>query len=177
LENISVSNKKMNLLINALLDFSRLSRKPLAKTDINLNELAKNVIEAFTHETEERQIEWILSQMPPACADPILMHQVFINLTSNAVKYTRQRAQPRVEIGSVERSGVTTYYVRDNGVGFDMKYADKLFGVFQRLHPESEFEGNGIGLATVQRIITRHGGRIWAEAEPDKGATFYFTLG
>jgi PAS domain S-box-containing protein len=176
LENISASNKKMGLLINALLDFSRLNRKLLAKTDLNMNELARDVLGAFTQETKERQIEWVLGEMPPAHADPILIRQVFANLISNAIKYTRKCTQARIEIGSVEQNGVTAYYVRDNGVGFDMKYADKLFGVFQRLHSESEFEGNGIGLAIVQRIIARHEGHIWAEAEPDKGAAFHFTL-
>ena len=176
LEKVSASNKKMDQLINSLLDFSHLSRKPLAKTDLNMNELVRDVIEAFAHETKERHIEWVLGEISPAHADQVLIRQVLTNLTSNAVKYTRKRPQARIEIGSANQNSVTVYYVRDNGVGFDMKYADRLFGVFQRLHAEGEFEGNGIGLATAQRIVARHGGRIWAEAEPDKGTTFYFTI-
>jgi PAS domain S-box-containing protein len=177
LDKVLVSGNKMNQLIDDLLDFSRTSRRPINKRDVDIDLIVRDIVESFAPETAHRQIEWILAELPPAQADPNLMRQVFTNLIGNAVKYTGQRAQARIEIGYRTEETRSIYFVRDNGAGFDMQYADKLFGVFQRLHREEEFEGTGIGLATVQRIIHRHGGRIWAEAEPDKGATFYFTLG
>ena len=122
--------------------------------------------------TGESRIE----PLPVAQCDPGLMKVVFANLLSNAVKYTRPRAAARVEVGSRKRNGDTAVFVRDNGVGFDMRFANKLFGVFQRLHRPEDFEGTGVGLATVERIIRKHGGKVWAEAEVDKGATFFFTL-
>jgi len=117
-----------------------------------------------------------LQELPPATADASLIQQVYANLIGNAVKYTGKRDLAKIEVGSFKQDRETVYFVRDNGVGFDMRFADKLFGVFQRLHSDEEFEGSGIGLATSQRIIKRHGGRIWVEAEIDKGAVFYFTL-
>jgi light-regulated signal transduction histidine kinase (bacteriophytochrome) len=122
-------------------------------------------------------VEWRVAQLPRVDCDPLLIGQVFQNLLGNALKYSRGRAQAVIEVDSIqEPNRPAVLYVRDNGAGFDMKYAGKLFGVFQRMHTESEFEGNGVGLATVQRIIQKHGGTIWAEAETDRGATFYFTL-
>jgi light-regulated signal transduction histidine kinase (bacteriophytochrome) len=177
IEKIQISANKMTQLIDGLLDFSRLGRKPLSRQTVDVNPIVHSVLETLTPETANRQIEWILPQLPPTQADPALLQQVYINLLGNAVKYTRGRNPARIEVGSYEQDSDTVYYVRDNGAGFDMQYAEKLFGVFQRLHSDSEFEGTGIGLATVQRIIHRHGGRIWAEAEPGKGAAFYFTLG
>ena len=115
--------------------------------------------------------------MPPATGDPALIEQVYVNLIANAVKFSAGRNPAVVEVGATEREDGVTYFVRDNGVGFDMRYADKLFGVFQRLHSANEFEGNGVGLATVERIIIRHGGQVWAQSAPDHGATFFFTLG
>jgi light-regulated signal transduction histidine kinase (bacteriophytochrome) len=125
-------------------------------------------------EKMERQVEISLGYLPDGEGDPLLLKQVFVNLISNALKYTRTRQVARIEVASADNA---VYYVRDNGVGFDMRYANKLFGVFQRLHRDEEYEGTGVGLAIVQRIIHRHGGRVWAESLLDQGATFYFTLG
>jgi light-regulated signal transduction histidine kinase (bacteriophytochrome) len=121
-------------------------------------------------------VEWRLGRLPFVDCDPALIKQVFANLLSNAVKFTRPRQPALIEVGQVRHNGETAVFVRDNGVGFSMKYADKLFGIFQRLHRPEDFEGTGVGLATVQRIIHKHGGRVWAEAKLEKGATFYFTL-
>jgi signal transduction histidine kinase len=176
LDKIIASGIKMNQLIDDLLDFSRINRKQLDKQEVDLHTLVQSVIESLTPETANRQIEWIVTELPIAQVDPILFPQVYANLIGNAVKYTRKRELVRIEVGSFSQNGETIYFVRDNGAGFDMRYADRLFGVFQRLHRDDEFEGTGIGLATVQRIIHGHGGRIWAEAEVNKGATFYFTL-
>jgi light-regulated signal transduction histidine kinase (bacteriophytochrome) len=128
---------------------------------------------------QDRAVELLVGELPACLADPGLLEQVFVNLVGNALKYSRGRQPSRIEIGcqSDAKSGDMVFFIKDNGVGFDMRYADKLFGVFQRLHAAEEFEGTGVGLAIVHRIIARHGGRVWAEAEPDKGATFYFTLG
>jgi len=176
LEKIKSASRKMGALIDELLAFSRLGRSQLNKRNADLNALTRAVIESLALEIGDRTIEWSLADLPPAQADPTLIQQVFANLMGNAVKYTRGRNPARIAIGCLPQNVEQVYFIRDNGAGFDMKYADKLFSVFQRLHNEEEFEGTGIGLATVHRIITRHGGRIWAEAEPDKGATFYFTL-
>jgi PAS domain S-box-containing protein len=171
------SGQKMNRLIDGLLNISRMERKPLHKSSVNLNEIVHQVIENLLSETELRRVEWVIEELPAATADPTLLQQVYANLLGNAIKYTRGSPDTQIEVGSqINGTNKPIYYVRDNGVGFDMQYADKLFGVFQRLHSESEFEGDGIGLATVQRIINRHGGRIWAESTINQGATFYFTL-
>ena len=176
LQKIILSGKKMSRLIDDLLDFSRLSRKPLQKQGVDPNPIVRTVIDSLEMETIGHPIQWSLSTLPIAHADPMLLQQVYANLIGNAVKYSRNRQPAQIEIGSFHQTNETVYFVRDNGAGFDMKYAEKLFGVFQRLHREEEFEGTGIGLATVHRIIQRHGGRIWAEARPDEGATFYFTI-
>ena len=164
-------------LIDDLLTFSRTARAELRKTNIQLNDLLKATLRDLHRDTENRKIEWIIGLLPEVEADPALLRQVVMNLLGNALKYTRTRETARIEVGS--RSGPKEYtvFVRDNGVGFDPRYAHKLFGVFQRLHRAAEFEGTGIGLANVRRIIHRHGGRAWAEGELDHGATFYFTLG
>jgi light-regulated signal transduction histidine kinase (bacteriophytochrome) len=122
-------------------------------------------------------VQWIVADLPTVVCDPVLVKQIFQNLLANALKFTRPRASAVIEVSHKEEDGQPVFLVRDNGVGFSMKYADKLFGVFQRLHRAEDFEGTGIGLVTVQRIVHRHGGKVWAEAEPDKGAAFYFTLG
>jgi signal transduction histidine kinase len=174
---IIASGDKMGHLIDDLLNFSRLGRKPLAFQPVDMNAIVQSVLETLSVETADRQIEWILSKLPVANADPVLTQQVYANLIGNAIKYSRNRQQARIEIGSLNQNEELVYFVRDNGAGFDMQFVGRLFGVFQRLHREEEFEGTGIGLAIVKRIIQRHGGRVWAEAEVDKGATFYFTLG
>jgi light-regulated signal transduction histidine kinase (bacteriophytochrome) len=148
-----------------------LRRKPTPLTAI-VNE----VVSDLRREAEGRHIEWHIRQLPTIECDSGLMKQVFANLLSNAVKYTRPREKAVIEVGSAKANGGKAIFVRDNGVGFNMKYVDKLFGVFQRLHRAEEFEGTGVGLATVDRIVRKHGGSIWAEARVDQGATFYFTV-
>jgi light-regulated signal transduction histidine kinase (bacteriophytochrome) len=171
------NTQQMGDLIDDLLAFSRLSRQSLNKQLVDPGELVRDALPDLLDDQGDRAIELVIDDLPPFVADPNLLRQVLINLLSNAIKYSRKRDRPRVEVGCLERDGEHIYFVKDNGVGFDMQYADKLFGVFQRLHPADEFEGTGVGLAIVHRIITRHGGRVWAEAEDDKGAVFYFTVG
>ncbi|MBI3370165.1 MAG: PAS domain S-box protein [Betaproteobacteria bacterium] len=175
LDKISQNARRMAELIDALLAFARYSRTPLERRAIDLAALVQAVVDEQPR--EGREIEFHIDPLLRCNADAQLLRQVFGNLVSNAVKYSRPRTVARIEIGSFERDGATVYYVRDNGVGFDMAYVHKLFGVFHRLHSEREFEGVGAGLAIVQRIVARHGGRIWAEGELDRGAAFYFTLG
>jgi light-regulated signal transduction histidine kinase (bacteriophytochrome) len=167
----------MGQLVDDLLNLSRVGRKELSLQTTGLNSLVEEVLSDLHPEVEKRQIEWKIGKLPFVDADPALLKQVFVNLLSNAVKYTRTREHAVIEVGSLNSNGTPGVFVRDNGVGFNMKYAEKLFGIFQRLHRQEDFEGTGIGLATVQRIIHKHGGRVWAEAELDKGAAFYFTLG
>jgi PAS domain S-box-containing protein len=174
---IHASAQEMQKLITSLLDFSRSGRQPLKRERVAPTELARAVLDELLSQQTERQVETAVGELPPCEADPILLKQVFANLLSNAVKFTRRRAVARIEIGACPQDGETAYFVRDNGVGFDIEQADKLFGVFQRLHHAEDFEGYGVGLAIVARIVHRHGGRIWAEAQVDQGATFYFTLG
>jgi PAS domain S-box-containing protein len=173
---IQKNAQQMGMLIDDLLSFSRLSRQPINKQLINTADLVQQVLETLESETKDREVEITIGELPDCQGDPILIKQVWINLLSNAVKFTLDREVAKIEIGCDEGEGERKYFVKDNGVGFDMKYAGKLFGVFQRLHSASEFEGTGVGLATVQRIVHRHGGRIWAEAELQSGASFYFTL-
>jgi light-regulated signal transduction histidine kinase (bacteriophytochrome) len=166
----------MGRLIDDLLAFSRTARTELKRTKIHLADLTESVIRDLRQETEGRDIEWVFRELPDLEADPSLLRQVMANLIGNALKYSRTRRKPRIEIGSKAGDQERIIYVRDNGVGFDMRYAHKLFGVFQRLHRAADFEGTGIGLANVRRIIHRHGGRTWAEGQLNKGATFYFSL-
>jgi light-regulated signal transduction histidine kinase (bacteriophytochrome) len=166
---------RMEALLGDLLKLSRFSRQAVNWQMIRLSELVQEVIGELAPETANRKIEWKIGELPRANCDPALMKVVFANLLSNAVKFTRPRPTATIEVGQQALNGETVLFVRDNGTGFDMKYAGKLFGVFQRMHKEKDFEGTGVGLATVQRILQKHGERIWAEAEPDKGATFYFT--
>ena len=149
----------------------------MQKTEVNLDELVRETLGDFQMDTKERNIVWEIHPLPPVQADRALLRLVLVNLISNAVKFTGTRAEAKIEIGCAPGDdGETVIFIRDNGAGFDPRYADKLFGVFQRLHSRDEFEGTGIGLANVQRIIHRHGGRTWAEGEVDGGATFYFSI-
>jgi PAS domain S-box-containing protein len=171
------ATKRMGTLIDDLLYFSRMGRQEMTKTRVDLTALAQEVIREIEPETEGRTVRWLLAHIPVVMGDRSMLRIVLANLISNAVKFTRWREQAEIEIGSLSgRETETLVYVRDNGVGFDMNYSDKLFGVFQRLHREDEFEGTGIGLANVRRIINRHGGRTWAEGEVGHGATFWFSL-
>ena len=176
LQLVSDNTQQMGHLIDDLLAFSRLSRQPLNKQTVMPADLVRQCFEDLRTEREGRQIEIAIGDLPPCQADPSLIKQVWVNLLSNALKYTLQKEVARIEIGCQVNGDNRVYYVRDNGVGFDMKYADKLFGVFQRLHRAEDYEGTSVGLAIVQLIVHRHGGRVWAEAEVDKGATFYFTI-
>ncbi len=171
-------SRQMTELINDLLDFSRLGRQTLARQSVDLDQLCRDAYQSLAGEWRGRRIEMHQHPLPPAEGDPALLRVVFVNLLSNALKYSRPRDVAVIEIGVTKArdANAPVYYVKDNGVGFDMSDADKLFGVFQRLHHAHEFEGTGLGLATVRRIIERHGGRIRAEAAPDQGATFFFTL-
>src|SRR3984957_9895228 len=177
LSTISEAAKRMGILIDDLLAFARLGRAEVRKTDVNLDELLRETLGDFQMDTNERSIAWEIHPLPPVWADRDLLRLVLVNLISNAVKFTGPRAQANIEIGDVpNENGEAVIFIRDNGAGFDPQYADKLFGVFQRLHSQDQFEGTGIGLANVQRIIQRHGGRTWAEGVVDGGATFYFSI-
>ncbi len=168
--------RRMGRMVDELLELSRTSRREVSKQVTGLGSLVHDVLEELRPELQDREIEWRIGELPFADCDPTLTRQVFANLLSNAVKFTQTRKPAVIELGQTRLDGETVLFVRDNGVGFSMKYANKLFGVFQRLHRREDFEGTGVGLVTVQRIIQKHGGRIWAEAELEKGATFYFTL-
>lgn len=168
--------KQMGELIDDLLTLARLGRQGLKKQTVRPADLVRQCLEELRAEQEGRRIELSIGDLPPCAADLALLKRVLVNLLSNALKFTRQREAARIEMGGQEKDGESIYWIKDNGVGFDMKYADKMFGVFQRMHRAEEYEGTGVGLAIVQRIVHRHGGRVWAEAEVDKGATFYFAL-
>lgn len=176
LRTIGEATKQMGQLIDALLTFSRTARAELHKSRLDLNQVVQTVLQEVKRDASDRDVEWIVGRLPVVEGDPTLLFQVFFNLVSNALKYTRSRKQSRIEIRAKDSRREIVVLVKDNGVGFDMRYAHKLFGVFQRLHRATEFEGTGIGLANVRRIIQRHGGRTWAEGELDRGATFYFSL-
>jgi signal transduction histidine kinase len=176
LKRIQEGTQKMGGMIDDLLNLARLDRRSMDLQMTSLNSLVQNVIQDLESETADRKIDWRVGSLPSVNCDPGLIQQVFANLLSNAVKYTRRRERAVIEIDQSTINGQLVLFVRDNGAGFDSKYSDKLFGAFQRLHTEQEFEGTGVGLATVQRIVRKHGGRIWADAETNKGATFYFSL-
>lgn len=168
--------RQMGNLIDALLEFSRMGRAEMRRQLVDVAALVEEARRTLRRDMEHRDVEWNIHRMPEARGDPIMLKQVFVNLLSNALKYTRSMPRTRIEVGVQPGDQETIFFVRDNGVGFNMEFARKLFGVFQRLHPAREFEGTGIGLANVRRIIQRHGGRVWAEAAVGKGATFYFSL-
>jgi signal transduction histidine kinase len=177
LQTISDSAKQMGQLIDDLLVFSRMGRQDMLRTTVNLDQLVKTVLHDLRLDLQGRTISWTMHPLPNVLGDPAMLRQVFVNLISNAIKFTATRPEAKIEIGVVTgKSGEAEVFVRDNGVGFDMQYVNKLFGVFQRLHRNDEFEGTGIGLANVRRIIHRHGGQTWAKGAPDQGATFYFSL-
>lgn len=168
--------KHMDKLMNDLLKMGQIGRQELVCRPTDLNSLVGSVLQDLQPECEGRQIDWRIGELSSVDCDPGLMRQVFANLLANAVKYTRPREKAVIEVGQVTLEGAPAVFIRDNGAGFDQQYAHKLFGVFQRLHSAQEFEGTGVGLAIVQRIVQKHGGRIWAQAEVDKGATFFIAL-
>ena len=176
LEIVVASAGKMQRLIDDLLTFSRLNRAPLERVLVPMDEMVRGLAKECAEKESGRHVDVTVSEMLPAWADPVLLRQAMAQLIENAFKFTRRRTDARIEIGSESSDGETIYYVRDNGVGLEMAYAHKLFGVFQKLHPAEEFEGSGIGLAIVQRIIHRHHGRVWVKAATDAGATFYVAL-
>lgn len=170
------SAKRMDQLINDLLDFARLGRKELAIAQVDIHSLVKAVLTDLVLLEPSRKIEYTLANLEPTAGDYGLLRQVWVNLLSNALKYSRKKEFAKIEITCTRNEGMICYSIEDNGAGFDMKYVDKLFGVFQRLHKVSDFEGTGVGLALVKNIVQRHGGKIWAEAEVGRGAKFSFTL-
>jgi light-regulated signal transduction histidine kinase (bacteriophytochrome) len=176
LDRIQSGTQKMGLLVDELLGLARVGRHAINRQPTNLNSMVAEVIAILEPESEGRHVEWVIANLPVVECDAVLVKQVFQNLLANALKFTRSRSLAVIEVSPNENDGQLVLTVRDNGIGFNMKYVDKLFGVFQRLHRAEDFEGTGIGLATVQRIVQKHGGRVWAEGELDKGAAFYFTL-
>ena len=177
LERIGANADKMNQLVEDLLALSRLSRQELHREKLDPAALAQQVLQDLHPQNEERSVEINVEPLAPCCADPRLLRHVYLNLLDNALKYTRTCDVARIRVGAVRQEGQWAYFVADNGVGFNPRYASKLFDVFQRLHAQEAYEGSGVGLAIAQRIVHRHGGRIWAESEVGQGATFYFTLG
>jgi PAS domain S-box len=177
LELVRRSAQQMALLIDALLNFSRVGRVDLNRAALSPTAVAREALDELAGEMKERRVEVTIEDMPTCNADPSMLRQAYYNLLSNALKFTRQTDPAVIQAGSRTEAGKTVYFVRDNGVGFDMMYVDKLFNVFQRLHSIREYEGTGVGLAIVQRIIQRHGGRIWVESEQGKGTTFFLHSG
>jgi light-regulated signal transduction histidine kinase (bacteriophytochrome) len=177
LDRIQSGTQKMGLLVDELLNLAQVGRHALNLQPTKLDSIVAEVIAILQPESEGRQVEWVIADLPLVECDPVLVKQVFQNLLANALKFTRSRTLAVIEVSHKEVDGQQVFTVRDNGVGFNMKYVGKLFGVFQRLHRAEDFEGTGIGLVTAKRIVEKHGGSVWAEGELDKGAAFYFTLG
>jgi two-component system, sensor histidine kinase and response regulator len=176
LTSVLESSGRMAALISSLLEFARVGRTELRRYEFSVQEVVEEVLRELKPDLEGREINWQVEPLPQVLADRTMLKQVWVNLIANAVKYSRHRRPAVIQIGCRTHGTEFEFFVRDNGAGFDMRYADRLFGVFQRLHGPAEFEGTGIGLANVRRIITRHGGRTWAEAKVDQGAVFYFSL-
>jgi light-regulated signal transduction histidine kinase (bacteriophytochrome) len=168
--------QRMSRRINDLLHYSRFGRHPLNRQQVDLRRLVLQTVQALQQGAASRQIEVEVGALPDCFGDPVLLEQVLVNLLSNAFKFTAGREPARVQVGALRQGEHVAYYVRDNGIGFDMRYADRLFGVFQRFHPQDAFEGTGIGLSIVHRIITRHGGRVRADSRPGEGTTLFFSL-
>jgi light-regulated signal transduction histidine kinase (bacteriophytochrome) len=177
LQRVRAATLRMGTLIDALLDLSRLSRGTLRRETVDITALGQRVLDELRVRDAARSVAAHVHSGLTAHADPALVAVVLENLLSNAWKFTGQRAEPHIELGALQEAGASVFYVRDNGAGFDPQFAGKLFQPFQRLHPEAQFGGTGIGLATVQRVLARHGGRVWVDAAPQQGATFFFTLG
>ena len=175
-ETIASSARQMGTLIDTLLQFSRTGRAELHLEIVDMEKALQEVLEMQKRSETNQKVEWVIGIIPKVYGDYTLLKQVWANLIDNALKYSRKNNTPKIEVTSKEEENEIIFQVKDNGVGFDMQYATKLFGVFQRMHLAEEFEGTGIGLATIKRIIVRHGGRIWADAEVNRGATFYFAL-
>ncbi len=173
---ITQSIQQMTRLLEGVLSYSRLSQRELNPASVSLNEVVKAVLQDFKLETEGRQIEWQIEPLPEVQGDPWMIRQVLAQVLSNALKFTRERVPARIHIDATTTADEVTLRIRDNGIGFDMQYANRLFGVFQRLHSDARFEGAGVGLANVRRMVLRQGGRIWAEAKPGHGATFFIAL-
>jgi two-component system, sensor histidine kinase and response regulator len=176
LNNIKVATERMSTLINDMLHFAYHGVQPLNRQRVSMRQVVEEAIKELNGLAEQPRVKISVADLPDALADPSLIRQVYLNLLNNAIKYSRSRPAAAIQVGYRIENDQVIYWVSDNGVGFDMRYAGRLFGIFQRLHRQDEFEGSGVGLASVSRIINRHGGRIWAQAEVNKGATFYFTL-
>ena len=176
LKRVSDNAKQMGQLVDDLLAFSRLGRAEMRKQPFAPDELARQVLTELTATGKNGHAKVSIGELPECYGDPSLLKQVYANLLSNALKFTSKRTDAEIEVGFEQFDAEDVYFVKDNGAGFDMAYADKLFGVFQRLHSPEDYEGTGVGLAIVNRVVERHGGRVWAEAEVEKGATFFFTL-
>jgi light-regulated signal transduction histidine kinase (bacteriophytochrome) len=176
LDTIADSARHMAALIDDLLQFSKTGRLEMRQEEVDMNLVLQEVLASIKQDNTGRRIEWVIAALPHVYGDYAMLRQVWFNLLNNAVKFTRKKVKATIEVGCREDNREYVFFVRDNGVGFDMQYAHKLFGVFQRLHSSEEFEGTGIGLANVRRIISKHGGLTWAEAALDQGAVFYFTL-
>jgi light-regulated signal transduction histidine kinase (bacteriophytochrome) len=169
--------RQLGTLIDELLTFSQLGRQSLQRRAVETADVVRDLVDRLRRESPDRDLIFAVGDLPPCDADPTMIRSVWSNLLSNAVKFTRPQERARIEIGAQPSEDGPIYFVRDNGVGFEMEYADKLFGVFQRLHRAEDFEGTGVGLAIVQRVIQRHGGRVWAESKNGQGAAFFFILG
>jgi light-regulated signal transduction histidine kinase (bacteriophytochrome) len=175
LKSISEAAQRMGRLVDDLFAFSRIGQTEMYRLPLCLKEIAREVIHDLRHVTEGRNVEWVMGELPEVTGDSVMLWQAMTNLISNALKFTRTKEQARIEVGATETESEHTIFIRDNGVGFDPQLADRLFGVFQRLH-KGDFEGTGVGLANVRRIVERHGGKVWADGKEGDGATFYFSL-